>query len=126
MGLGYDVYEDDRDFEQEGLTGNVRRYTTESMKFPCFVVCSTEEKPVKMPSILTLKRMLPTNNAYDETVSNNMIHIYFNQGDRTVVLGAIQPNQVKTFLRLFADNEVEGYLSDKERLEGMYLYVLAN
>ena len=125
MSLGYNTYEDDRRFEQKGLTGEVRRYTTTKMSFHCYVICSTEEKVVKLHSIETLKKMFPNSKVYDESIADSLIHIYFNQGNQTAKLGVIQPNQVKTFLKLFESCEVDGYLSQDEKLEGMYLYILA-
>jgi hypothetical protein len=126
LSLGYDVYEDNRDFEQKGLTGDVRRYTTSSMKFPCYVLVNSEEKPVKSYSIDTLRQMFPALKQYDETLTDSMIHIYFNQDDKTVRLGAILGSQVKTFLKLFENNDIDGYISKDEKLEGMYLYVLSD
>lgn len=126
MSLGYEAYKDDRSFEQKGLTGEVRRYTTTNMEFPCLIICSTEEKPIRRHSLETLHMMFPKAQLYNEELAKSMIHIYFSQGDKVAKLGLIQPNQVKSFLRLFADNEVDGYLSQDNKLEGMYLYVLAD
>lgn len=126
MALGYDVYEDKREFEQKGLTGNVRRYTTTKMYFPCFILCSSNEKPVPLHSIETLRRMFPTSKIYDEVVANSLIHIYFNQGEKTAKLGCIQPNQVKTFLRLFDGCDIDCFLNKDKQLTGMYMYVLSN
>lgn len=126
MALGYDVYDDSkRSFDQNGLTGEVKRYTTASMAFPCLIICSTPEKPVKLHNLETLRMMLPKSKLYDEDMAKSMINIYFNQGDKTAKLGVIQPKQVKTFLKLFKDNDVDGYLSSDKKLEGMYLYVLS-
>lgn len=126
MPLGYETYDDSqRSFDQDGLTGEVRRYVTTNMEFPCFIICSTQEKPVRMYSLETLKLMFPKAKLYDESVASSMISVYFNQGDKTAKLGLIQPNQVKTFLRLFKDNEVDCYMSRDQKLDGMYKYVLA-
>jgi hypothetical protein len=125
LSLGYDVYNDDRDFEQKGLTGSVRRYTTSSMQFPCYILINSEEKPIKSYSIETLRQMFPISKVYDESLANSLIHIYFNQGDKTVRIGAIQGSQVKTFLKLFENNDIDGYISENQKLEGMYLYVLS-
>lgn len=127
MPLGYDTFDEStRSFEQDGLTGDVRRYVTTNMEFPCFIICSTPDKPVRMFTLETLKLMFPKAKLYDEAVANSMIHVYFNQGDKTAKLGLIQPNQVKTFLRLFQDNEIDGYLSKDQKLEGKYLYILSD
>lgn len=126
MALGYDVYDDSsRSFDQKGLTGDVKRYTTASMSFPCLIVLSTPEKPVKRHNLETLHMMLPKSKLYDEEAAKSMINVYFNQGGKTAKLGVIQPKQVKTVLQLFKDNDVDGYLSRDEKLEGMYLYVLS-
>lgn len=127
MALGYAPYDDSkRSFEQEGLTGQVRRYTTTSMEFPCLIICSTPEKPVRRHSLDALRMMFPKSRMYDEDVANSMIHIYFNQGEQTAKLGLIQSNQVKTFLRLFANNDIDGYLEADKKLDGMYLYILSD
>lgn len=125
MSLGYETYEDNRDFEQKGLTGNVRRYTTTKMDFPCYIICASEEHPVKMHSIETLKQMFPNMKVYDETIANSLIQIYFNKDDKTIKLGAIQPSQVKTFLKLFEACDVDGFIDKDTKLTDMYLYVLA-
>ena len=64
--LGYDVYEDKRSFEKEGLTGNVKKYTTEKMSFPCFVIVSDEEHKVPLFKIKTIKQMSSTVDIYNE------------------------------------------------------------
>ena len=125
MALGYSVYEDDRDFEQRGLTGEVQRYTTAGMKFPCLILVNTTEKPLKMHSIDTLKRMFPNSKVYNEELNESLINIYVRQGDKTVSIGMIQSNQVKTFLKLFENNEVVGYIDADTELKDMYLYVLS-
>lgn len=121
MALGYDTYEDNREFEQ----GEVKRYATTKMKFPCYVLVSSEEKPVKMHSIKALQKMSLKDQTYSESVSESMIYIYYCQDGQTAQIGQILPNQVKTFLKLFSSCNVEGYLSENEKLDGMYLYILA-
>lgn len=125
MSLGYETYEDNRDFEQAGLTGEVRRYTTTKMEYPCYILCSTERNPIKLHSVATLKKMFPSLKVYDESVADSLIHVYFNQGSQTAKLGMIMPNQVKTFLKLFEGYCIEGYIDKDTPLKDMYLYVLA-
>ena len=126
MVLGYEVYEDERDFEQKGLTGNVSRYTLTKMSYPCYILCSSDEKPIQLHSIEVLKKMLPTSEIYDESIANSLISIYFNQGGRTAKVGCIQPSQVKTFLKLFEDCDVDCFLDKDTQLKGMYMYVLSD
>lgn len=127
MPLGFETYDDSkRSFDQDGLTGEVRRYVTTNMEFPCFIICSSQEKPVRMYSLETLRMMFPKAKVYDESTAQAMINVYFNQGDQTAKLGLIQPNQVKTFLRLFKDNDIDCYLTADKKLDGMYMYVLAD
>lgn len=125
MSLGYDLYEDNRDFQQKGLTGEVKRYTTAKMEFPCYVVCSTETNQVEMYKIQVLKQMFATSKIYNESEANSMIHLYFSQGNQVAKLGIIQPKQVKSFLKLFESNQVDGYFEDGILLQGEHLYVLA-
>lgn len=126
LSLGYNVYSDDRDFEQEGLTGEVKRYSVESMSFPCFIVCSTTEVPVEMYKVKVLKNMLATSSSSSELLTSNTINIYYSQDSQVVTLGKILSNQVKSFLSLFENNIVDGYLDENTKLEGMHLYVLSD
>ena len=77
MSLGYETFEDNRSFEQKGLTGDVQRFTTTKMEYPCYILNSTEDNPIKMFKMQTLTRMYASSKIYDEALSNNLIHIYF-------------------------------------------------
>lgn len=125
MALGYDVYEDNRNFEQEGLTGKVKRYVTESMNFPCFILVSESERPIEVIKIKVLKQMFAVVEKYDEEEANSSISIYFSNGDKTAYLGKIQPRQVKSFLSLFSNNRVDSYYDKDTLLEGDMQYVLS-
>jgi hypothetical protein len=127
MSLGYETYEDNRDFEQTGLTGNVIRYATEGMTFPCYIICSTEEKPVEMYKIEILRKMFSTtSDNFDEDTLNSVINIYFTMSSQTVRLGKIISKQVKAFLHLFEGDIIKGYLDKDTLLENDYLYVLSS
>lgn len=125
MSLGYDVYEDKRSFEEKGITGNVKRYTTTKMDFPCYVIVSSEDNPVEEFKISVLQKMFETVKVYDEEEAKRAIFLYFSDGVRTVKLGRIKPSQVKSFLKLFDANNVDGYYSRDKELVGDYRYVLA-
>lgn len=125
MALGYDVYDDNRDFEQSGLTGEVRRYTTSKMSFPCFVIVTTEDKPVQMYKISVLQKMFATSQDYDADNADMSVNVYFAEGEQVAHLGRILANQVKPFLRLFEENNVVGYLDKDTPLVDDYRYVLS-
>lgn len=126
MALGYETYDDNRNFEQEGLTGNVRRYVTESMTFPCFILVAEEDKQVEIVKIKVLKQMAEVVETYNEEEANSLISVYFSSGDKTAYLGKIQPRQVKSFISLFSTNTVVAYYDKETLLEGDMRYVLAN
>lgn len=126
MALGYETYDDNRNFEQEGLTGNVRRYVTESMTFPCFILVAEEDKQVEIVKIKVLKQMAEVFETYNEEEANSLISVYFSSGDKTAYLGKIQPRQVKSFISLFSTNTVVAYYDKETLLEGDMRYVLAN
>ena len=125
MELGYNTFEDKRDFVQDGLTGTVKRYSTEKMSFPCFVLVHTDEKPIKLSSIQILKQMSLSIKQYDEEQAFQAINVYYNKDDQTVSICKIFPQQVKSFLKLFENCQVDGYFDDSTYLTGQYLYVLA-
>lgn len=126
MALGYDTYEDKRDFEQDGITGDVRRYVVESMTFPCFILVAEEDKPVEIVKIKVLKQMSGVIESYNEEEANSSISIYFSSGDKTAYLGKIQPRQVKSFIDLFSGNKVIGFYDKNTVLEDDMRYVLSS
>lgn len=121
MALGYEVQETEREFEIKKVT----RYAVTSMEFPCYVINLTDEKPLKAYMLNVLKSMFVKSDVYDESISKSMIHLYFSQSGKTVKYGVIQASQVKTFLKLFADNDVDGYLDADTPLSGSMLYALS-
>lgn len=118
MSLGYDVHEDDRSFEQEGITGTVTRYATSSLEFPCYIVSAPFEKY----KIQVLRTMIEN---HSSSADSEPINLYFREEGSTVGLGKIMPTQVKAFLKLFESNKIEGYLDKDSKLEGDYLYTLS-
>jgi hypothetical protein len=125
MALGYETFEDNREFEQKGLTGEVARYSTENMVFPCYIVCSTQENPVDINRVKILKGMAINSGKFDEEMLLSTINIYYNQSNKTIRLGKIFPKQVKSFLSLFKGNIIEGYYDKDTKLTDEYLYVLS-
>lgn len=122
----YEVYEDKRSFEQEGLTGTVKRYITEKMEFPCFVLASDENHKVESYKILTLKTMCSLSNKLDKNNTETGINLYYNEGEKTVRFGRIMSKQVKPFLQLFNENQVLCFLNKDTELVDQYMYILAD
>lgn len=122
----YEVYEDKRSFEQEGLTGTVKRYITEKMEFPCFVLASDENHKVESYKILTLKTMCSLSNKLDKNNTETGINLYYSEGEKTVRFGRIMSKQVKPFLQLFNENQVLCFLNKDTELVDQYMYILAD
>lgn len=118
--VGYDVAEDSRSFEKKGLTGTVMRYTTDDLKFPCYIVSAPFEKY----KLKVLQSMFQKVESYDEEESKLEIHLYFEDEKSCVGFGKIYPRQVKSFLQLFSTNKIVGYYDKDKKLEGDYLFVL--
>jgi hypothetical protein len=126
MALGFDVYEDNRDFSKEGITGTVKRHSIENASYPNIIVEVDDEHPVESYKFQVLKSMLNTSSVFDNSVDgNNAIALYFKQSEKVAKIGQIFPQQVKAFLRLFESNNLSGYYSETEKIDGMYLYVLS-
>ena len=130
MSIGYEVAEDTRSFEQDGLTGQVSRFSTRDMQYPCYVVRSTAENPIPEYKAEALKGMLnqvQVNNG-NEQFDANAVHnimIYMDFENNRFGLGSITPQQVKSFLASFEGNDVVGYFNETTELTGVNLYVLA-
>ena len=122
MALGYEVAEDTRSFETQGLTGKVTRFSTTALEFPAFVIMLDDKHPLKAITVDAFKRMEPRIDDVTEDIS--LIHVYAFQGEQLAKLGMISATQVQIFLNLFKDNEVVGYVNKDTELTGDYLYVL--
>lgn len=118
--IGYEVEQEQRTFETDGLTGNVSRYAQESLSYPCYIVKS----PFELYKVNVLRSMYSTGKSVGGIDANSGIHIYFEQNEKMAGFGKIYPRQVNAFLRLFEKNEIVGFYDDGTQLEGDYLYVL--
>ena len=123
--LGFDVYEDNRDFEKEGITGKVQRYSIENVEYPFLMLHASEENPVHKHQLEVLPNMFACTVTGGSTTKDNGIVIYYTDDKVIARLGKILPRQVKAFLRLFDGNEIDGMLDESHHLQGDYLYVLA-
>ena len=124
MSLGYETYEDNRSFEKTGITGNVKRYTVESMSYPCYIISLSDT--IARYKLEVLRKMFSVTKNYNEDLANSAISIYFDSGDKLIKFGRIFPTQVKSFLKLFETEDIKGFLNSEKLLQGDYLYVLAN
>jgi len=125
MSLGFDVHEEERSYDQKGITDNVTRYAIKNMEFPCYIVdCS--EKMIEQYKIDVLKNMFKSSIKFGDSVESDAVSIYFKQGSTTIKLGSIFSNQVKPFLQLMNGMPIVGFLDKDTILEGDYIYVLAD
>lgn len=124
MALGYETFEDNRDFKKEGLTGDVKRYVTESMTYPCYIISLASN--IAKYKLDVLKNMFTLSKVYNEELSMSSIDIYFDSGEKLIKFGKISSAQVKSFLKLFDSEQIIGYLDKNTKLEGDYLYVLSD
>lgn len=122
--LGYEVYEDTRSFEKTGFSGVVKRYTTESMRFPCYIV-DADKTEIEEYRLKIITNMFKTSSAVDVAEDDSTVSIYVKMQDKTVRLGQINSTQVKAFLKLFETKFVVGYYDENTELLDDYLYVLA-
>lgn len=130
MSIGYEVTEDERNFEKDGLTGQVSRFSSQTIQYPCYVIRSTPENPVPEYKAEALKGMLnqiKVDNGTEQYDINKIqnIMIYMDFENNRFGLGSITPSQVKSFLTSFQDNDVVGYFDENTELSGQNLYVLA-
>ena len=127
MSLGFDTYEDDRDFNQKGITGEIQRYTKEKMQYPCYIIRNEKNHMVGKHQLTVLKNMFNTSVVYSsgEDGEVNSVNIYFHQDGKTFRLGRIFAKQVKPFLELFSNNIIDCYLDENTELKGKYKYVLS-
>lgn len=118
--IGYDVEQEERDFEKEGITGTVSRYSTCNLVYPCFIV----RPPFEKYKINVLKAMFQGLDAGSDEDLSLSVALYFEEGGKIASLGKIYQRQVNSFLKLFENNDIIGFYSDGKELKGDYLYAL--
>lgn len=120
----YDSYESNKNYDMNGITGEVQRYIKETVSYPYFLIESTPDCPVQLNKLQILPNLFGTVDIMQSSASS--IFIYYKDGENVVKLGKIAPRQVKSFLRLFTGNNITGMYDDKTVLTGDYLYVLSD
>lgn len=121
MDLGYEVSEDKRSFESKAIS----RHTNARFEYPCLIVTNTAEAPVRKYMLDVHKKMSVKPVGFDESSLGLLIHLYINQDSKLLKLGTMQPNQVKSFLRLFEGVQISGWYDEDTELVGDMLYALA-
>lgn len=125
MGIGYDSYVDTRNFDQEGITGEVSRFTVEEMLYPNIILIQDKDYPIQEHKIKVLASMFACEVTQVDEESAGAIFVYYGEAGKLVHIGRVFPRQVKPLLRLFEENKKQGYLSKDKELYGDYLYVLS-
>ena len=123
MSLGFDVFESDNDYEKEGLTGQVSKYSSVEMNYLCYIVSMQD---IQMCKLLALKGLVATPELLARQEIDTAINIYFQQGEQIAYFGKILPTQAKAFINVFEQDNIKGFISKDKEISGMYLYVLAN
>lgn len=118
-----DSYVDKREFEVQGVSGQVSRYVTEDVSYPYFLLETTKENPVQVSKLQVLANFFATSKVTESTLEP--VSIYYKDGEKVLKLGKLSAKQVKPFLRLFTDNNIVGMYDKNTELKGDYLYVLS-
>ena len=128
MPSSFEVYEDKRDFQEQGITGEVTRYQITDMQYPCFLLSNTAETPIPMYALMTLKSLLLDTKVkeYTEEELNSVISMYFKDKETVVKLGVILPRNVKAFINSFETYDLKCFYSENKELEGDMMFVLSN
>lgn len=115
MSLGYDVFEDDRDFEQEGITGEVKKFTKGKMKYPCLILTETEDNRLNYFSLQTAKEMFTKKDAiYNEDYADSIIFVYIRLLDGHLIsFNSIDSQKVNAFCNLFNGHKITGKMYDE-------------
>lgn len=123
--LGYEVSEENRDFDVDGLTGDVRRYITEGISYPCFIIELNENSSISKAQVSVLRKMTEASDSYDISSEIKPIQVYISEGEKLISFTKVLPLQVRALLSLTSNAKVLGYIDKDTILEGDMLYVLA-
>ena len=130
MALGYDVYEDDRDFEQEGITGEVKKFVKGTMQYPCLILEETAEKRLNLFSLQTAQEMFTKpEGLYDESDIDRIVFVYIRLLDGHLIsFNSIDSMKVNAFCKLFEGYNITGRMyvdGEIEELDSDLISVLA-
>lgn len=117
MSLGYEVFDDERNFEQEGITGEVKKYAKGVMKYPCIILTETEENRLNLFSLQTAKEMFTKPDAiYDETYVDRIVYVYVRLLDGHLIsFNSIDSSKVNAFCNLFQGHLITGKMYDENK-----------
>lgn len=115
--VGYEVYEDKRTFEKD-------KDCLDGLSYPCMIVELGTEITVPKSRMLTLKGMMDSANV-SIGVCAEPVNLYF-RTDKLMLVGKLQARQIKSFLKLFNEVPIKGFLSKDVELVGDKLYILSD
>lgn len=112
-------YEDESDDsnEVEGITGTVSSFTFTNINYPCFIFKEGSEIPKYKLRIVA--NMVKSGNMQDKDTS-----LYFVQKGDLYKIGSLSGVQIMGFIDLIGADNLIGYASKEQRLEGTSLYCL--
>lgn len=115
--VGYEVYEDKRTFEKD-------KDFLEGLSYPCMIVELGTEITVPKSRMLTLKGMMESANVAVGDCAEP-VNLYF-RTDKLMLVGKLQARQIKSFMKLFSEVKVVGFLNKDTELTGDKLYILSD
>lgn len=101
----------------EGITGQVSSFTFTNINYPCFIFKEGSEIPKYKLRIVA--NMVKSGNMQDKDTS-----LYFMQNGDLYKIGSLSGLQIMGFIDLIGIDNLIGYASKDEKLEGASLYCL--
>lgn len=101
----------------EGITGQVSSFTFTNINYPCFIFKEGSEIPKYKLRIVA--NMVKSGNMQDKDTS-----LYFLQNGDLYKIGSLSGLQIMGFIDLIGIDNLIGYASKDEKLEGSSLYCL--
>ena len=115
--VGYEAYEDKRTFEKS-------KDYLDGISYPCMIVDLSSGINIPKSRMLTLKGMMDSANVSVGKVADP-VNLYF-RTDKLMLVGKLQARQIKSFLKLFDEVSIKGFLDADTELQGDKLYVLSD
>lgn len=115
--VGYEAYEDNRTFEKD-------KGYLEGVSYPCMIVNLGSQITIPKSRMVTLKGMMDSANVAIG-ITAEPVNLYF-RTDKLMLVGKLQARQIKSFLKLFSEVEIQGFLNKDTELLGDKLYILSD
>lgn len=118
-----EVQEIARNFEVEGISNHITRTSISEMKYPSIIIVAKDKNPKRYKiQVLNSMKIQDSNVLYSGCDTTITVYIRLVGSDNFEV-GKVYQTQLRSLIKMFEDEcDLEGYMSNKKKITGKYVY----